>query len=553
MKLFFYYAFCSVKNQLRKLFKTWVAIFFAVCLLFGVVIGLGASFIEDLSNFADEEMPPEEEEVVLPDEEFPADEEMTEEDIAQMMQVIELIAGGVVLLVFVLNSLSADKNGCAVFLQADVNLLFASPMKPQSVLLFRLMTQIGTSLVLSIYLLFQVPNLVLNLGIPLIGAVAVIFTWGLVLILSKLLQVLLYTVSSTHPSTKKYIRPAIFALVGIVGVAFALYWKGSGTDPLTAAMQFFNAPITRWIPVWGWLKGFCMFAIEGNVLSLIISLLLLILTTVALVWGIWTMRVDFYEDAMAKSEETAELQRAAESGNAVAIKKKKDRSDKLRRDGLNRGWGASVYFFKTMYNRFRFAPLGIFTKTTVTYLIAGVGTAYIVRFMLGVESFIPVALVLAVLAFFRSLGNPLSQDTGMDSFMMIPESPWAKMFYSLLGGSVSCALDLLPAMLVATVLMQANPFETVAWILFIVTLDFYSTAVATFIDLSIPTATAKQIKSVIQVMFVYFGILPDVAILIVGGIFSALPIAAVIAAIANVCIGAVFFALSPLFLANGRK
>ena len=550
MKLFFYYAFCSVKNQLRKLFKTWVAVFFAVCLLFGVLIGLGTAALDELAS---EEMPPEEEEVVLPDEEFPADEEMTEADIAQMMQIIELIVGGVILLVFVLNSLSADKNGCAVFLQADVNLLFASPMKPQSVLLFRLMTQIGTSLVLSIYLLFQVPNLVLNLGIPLLGAVAIIFTWGLVLILSKLLQVLLYTVSSTHPGTKKYIRPAIFALVSIIGVAFLLYWKGSGTDPLTAAVQFFNAPITRWIPVWGWLKGFCMFAVEGNILYLIISLVLLIATTVALVWGIWAMRVDFYEDAMAKSEETAELQRAAESGNSVAIKRKKDRSEKLRRDGLNHGWGASIYFFKTMYNRFRFATFGIFTKTTVTYLIASVATAYVLRFVIGMQSLIPVALVLAGLAFFRSLGNPLSQDTGMDSFIMIPESPWAKIFYSLLGGSVSCALDLLPAMLVATVLMQVNPFETVVWILFIITLDFYSTAVATFIDLSIPTATAKQIRTVIQVMFIYFGLLPDIAILIIGGIFSALPIAVVIAAVANMCIGAIFFALSPLFLANGRK
>ena len=550
MKLFFYYAFCSVKNQLRKLFKTWVAVFFAICILFGVIIGLGAAALD---NLASEEMPPEAEEDVLPDEELYPEEEMTAEEIAQMMQVIELIAGGVILLVFVLNSLSADKNGCAVFLQADVNLLFASPMKPQSVLLFRLMTQIGTSLVLSIYLLLQVPNLVINLGIPLLGAIAVIFTWGLVLILSKLLQVLLYTLSSTYPNTKKYIRPAIFALVGIVGVAFLLYWKSAGVDPLTAATQFFNAPITRWIPVWGWLKGFCMFAVEGNVLCLIISLVLLIATTVALVWGIWTMRVDFYEDAMAKSEETAELQRAAESGNTVAVKKKKDRSEKLRRDGLRHGWGANIYFFKTMYNRFRFAPLGIFTKTTVTYLIAGVGIAYVLRFVIGEVSFIPVALVLAGLAFFRSLGNPPSQDTGMDSFIMIPESPWAKMFYSLLGGSASCALDLLPAMLIASLILGTNPLEAIAWLLFIVTLDFYSTAVATFIDLSIPTATAKQIRSVIQVMFIYFGLLPDVAILIVGGILSALPIAAVIAAVVNVGIGAVFFALSPLFLTNGRK
>ena len=550
MKLFFYYVFCSVKNQLRKLFKTWVAIFMVACLVFGVIVSMGAAFLEDLAG---NETPPEAEEEVLPDEELYPDEEMTEEDVAELMQMIELLAGGLILLIFVANSLSADKNGGAIFLQADVNLLFASPMKPQSVLLFRLMTQVGVSLLASIYLLFQIPILIAELGLPTFGAVAILLAWLLLLILSKLLQILLYAITSTHTRTKKYLRPAILAFVGIIGAAYLLYWKSSGADPLKAAMQFFNAPVTRWIPIWGWLKGLCMFAVEGNVLCLAISFLLLLAATVALIRIIWTMRVDFYEDAMAKSEETAELQRAAESGNMVTIKQKKDRSEKLRRDGLCHGWGASVYFFKTMYNRFRFAPLGIFTKTTVTYLVAGIGTACVLRFVIGEQSFIPVALVLGGLAFFRSLGNPLSQDTEMDSFLMIPESPWAKMFYSLLGGTVSCALDLLPAMIVATVLMQSNPFATLAWILFIVTLDFYSTAVATFIDLSVPTSTAKQIKSLVQVIFIYFGLLPNIVIFILGHIFSALPIAAVIAGAVNVCIGAVFFALSPLFLTHGRK
>ena len=32
MRLFFYYAFHTFKNQLRKLFKTWVFVFIAVCL-----------------------------------------------------------------------------------------------------------------------------------------------------------------------------------------------------------------------------------------------------------------------------------------------------------------------------------------------------------------------------------------------------------------------------------------------------------------------------------------------------------------------------------------
>ena len=553
MKLFFYYAFCSIKNQIRKLFKTWVDIFLAACLAFGVLIGAGAAFLEELT--VEEEIPGEEEEYPeeeLPEDEFP-EEEWTEEDAAMMMQIAELVIAAVILLTFVLNALSADKSGCAVFLQADVNLLFASPMKPQSVLLFRLMTQIGTSLVLSIYLLFQVPNMVVNLGIPLWGAVTVIFAWALLLILSKLVQVLLYTVASTYPSVKRHLRPTIFALLGVLVAGFVIYWKSTSATPFEAALQFFNAPATRWIPIFGWLKGFCMFALEGNLPLALLSLGLLIASVVALVCLIWTMRVDFYEDAMAKSEETAELQQAVQSGQTMVAKKKKDRSEKLRRDGLRHGFGANVYFFKAMYNRFRFAHLGFFTTTSLTYLAIGLGGTYILRFMMETVNFTPIALILAAVAFFRSLGNPLSQDTQMDSFLMVPESPWTKMLFSLLGGSANCALDLLPAMLFSALIMGSNLLEAFAWLVFIVTLDFYSTCVATFIDLSIPVSAAKPVKTIIQVMFVYFGLLPDAIILIVGGIFSFLPLAAVIAAIVNVAVGAVFFSLSPLFLANGRK
>jgi len=554
MKLFFYYAFCSIKNQIRKLFKTWVAIFLVACLAFGVLIGAGAAFLEDLAG-EEEEIPGEEEEFPeeeLPEEEYP-EEEWTEEDAAMMMQIAELVIAAVILLTFVLNALSADKSGCAVFLQADVNLLFASPMKPQSVLLFRLMTQIGTSLVLSIYLLFQVPNMVVNLGIPLWGAVTVIFAWAFLLILSKLVQVLLYTVASTYPSVKRRLRPTIFALLGVLVAGFVIYWKSTSATPFEAALQFFNAPVTRWIPIFGWLKGFCMFALEGNLPLALLSLGLLIASAVGLICLIWTMRVDFYEDAMAKSEETAELQQAVQSGQTVVAKKKKDRSEKLRRDGLRHGFGANVYFFKAMYNRFRFAHLGFFTTTALTYLAIGLGGTYILRFMMETVNFTPIALILAAVAFFRSLGNPLSQDTQMDSFLMVPESPWAKMLFSLLGGSANCALDLLPAMLFSALIMGSNLLEAFAWLVFIVTLDFYSTCVATFIDLSIPVSAAKPVKTIIQVMFVYFGLLPDAIILIVGGIFSFLPLAAVIAAIVNVAVGAVFFSLSPLFLANGRK
>ena len=74
---------------------------------------------------------------------------------------------------------------------------------------------------------------------------------------------------------------------------------------------------------------------------------------------------------MAKSQETAELMDAVQSRRSSGLvfsRRRKDRSETLRRDGLNRGWGAKIYFYKALYNRFRFAKLGFLTKTCGTYL-----------------------------------------------------------------------------------------------------------------------------------------------------------------------------------------
>ena len=85
--------------------------------------------------------------------------------------------------------------------------------------------------------------------------------------------------------------------------------------------------------------------------------------------------------------------------------------------------------------------LGRFHAVTVA-LCAGL--ALLLRFVIGYESIVPVALALGVVAFYRSLGNPLASDTKMEYFRAIPESPWKKIFFSLLGGSASCLLDLVP-------------------------------------------------------------------------------------------------------------
>ena len=543
MKLFFYYAFCSVKNQLRRLFKTWVAVFLLVCVLFGVMIGFGAALLEDA--FGGES----------PDDEIVEDlpeEEWTEQELAEVMDFVELAVGGVILVLFAWEILSSDKSGSLVFLPADVNLLFPSPMKPQSVLLFRLMTQIGALLVAGIYMLFQLPNLTMNLGLSLPAGLLLILAFCLLIIFSKLIHLLLYTLGATHPQVRRYIRPALIGLLLLVAGGYYLSMNGV-QDPFYSANAYFNAPISRLIPVWGWLKGLCMYSIEGNFLAAGLSLAALLAAGGLLVYVIWHLRADFYEDAMAKTAETAELQQAVNEGRTVFATRKKDRPDRLRRDGMRHGWGASVYFFKAMYNRFRFAHFRVLTKTAETYLVLAAGLALLLRFAFSITDPTAVMLLLGGMVFFRSLGNPLSEDTQRESFYTVPASAHAKVLFSLLGGTVNCLLDLLPALLATGLILSVNPLVLLGWLAVIVTVDWYATNVSAFIDLSLPTSLDKTIKAVIAIMFVYFGLLPDVALIVLGLALGALPLFAMLAAAVNLVIGTVVFAFTPLFIERGRK
>ncbi|MBE7003400.1 MAG: hypothetical protein E7425_03825 [Ruminococcaceae bacterium] len=539
MRLFGYYALHSFFNQLKKIFKTWVLVFILVCALLGGVIGYGAARIAMVAEEQDTQVEEEEEKPSY-----------LEEHGLSRMDVVELIGGFIILGMLTYEALSADKNGSKIFLPADIPLLFASPLKPQSVLMFRLMTQLGTAAFLAIYLMLQLPNL-MNAGLSAWGAVAAILAFCMTIVVGKFMQVLLYLLCSQHPRLKDNLRRIVYAILALLFGGYLLSWKTGGGEWLPAAVRFFCAPASRYIPVWGWLKGFFLYASEGQNGKVLLCLALIVASVLALLWGISRVHADFYEDAMAKSEETAALladvERQREGG--VSLKRrKKDRSEKLRRDSMSHGEGANVFFYKSLYNRFRFAHFGVFTKTTEAYLAAALGMWALCRFVFEEDAALPIVLALAVLAFFRALGNPLDEDTKMGFFILIPESMWAKLFYSLMGGTVNCAIDMLPAMLAAVLLTGMNPLTALAWLLFAVSVDFYATTVGVFIGLSVPVAAGKMVKQFAQILFVYFGLLPDIAIMAFGIVMGHTALAAIGAAVLNVALGLIFFSLAPLFL-----
>ncbi len=547
MRLTLFYMSRTVKNQIRKLFRTWVAVFLLVCIGIGLIFGIGAAALATLF----------EEEPEAPDAESGYEETLPEQEIEPLdpqtvQDIVELVTGGIVLAVLFFAAFSADKSASSIFLMADVNLLFQAPIRPQTVLLFRLVMQAATSLFATLYLLFQIPNMVLNLGMSIGVAFAVLAAWFLLLVYQKLISVLLYTVCSTHGTLKKHLRPALYVLIGALALSFILYAQPYNGNYFAAARGFFNAPLSRYIPIWGWLKALVTCAFLGNVAGLFLSLLALVLLAVLLVLVIRRQRADFYEEAMARSEETAAL-REAQQGASNLKQRKRDRSESLQREGFSRGCGATVYFHKAMYNRFRFAYFHVLTKTSVTYLVVALGVCALMIFGLQTSFFPAVALTLAGFSFFRALGNPISGDLAQEHFFMVPDSAHRKVFFSFAGGILNSALDLLPAFVFSALLLRANPAEALLWFLLILSVGAFSDSVGMFIDLSLSTGLSQIIKSLVQVMFVYFGAAPTAVLIILGFAFDRLLLFAGIAILLNLAITALSLTLSPLFILRGRK
>lgn len=548
MRLLGYYIVHTIKNGVKKLFRTWVAVVFALALAFGLIGGLIGGTVGSLI----EEEPSDvvyEEEII--------EEEMTPEDTAMLMMVLEAIAGGVILFILLANIYGGDKNGSNIFLMPDVNFLFTAPMRPQSVLLFRMILQMGKELVASLYLLFQIPNLVLNLGLSVGMALAIFACWVLTLFLGKLLGVLTYTLAATKPRVRNAIRPAVFGLVGLLLVSTYVTSVVKGMTLPDAALWLYGGEGSRYVPLWGWLKGVVGYAIEGNMGAVVLCAVGAVACGAFIVWLAWRVKADFYEDALSHAAEVQATLNAANDGGMV--KRKKDRAKRLRRDIFRRGEGATMFLYKGVYNRHRFAKLWVFSNTCITYfgvyLLAAVAILWMTK---GGDArpatllVVPSAIVL-VMAFFRNLGNPLEADMSSHYLFMVPEHASKKLLYALLAGSYDTLMDVLPGLLIATVALRASAFEALGWLLLIVTLDFLLSNIGLFLQMILPSALPQSVAAMLMLLLRMLLVTLPLIVLLVLGLTVGLAVALPVTAALHVVLGVLLFLPSQALLHKGKS
>ena len=556
MRLWGYYALHTFINTIKKIFKSKVMIVILCSFLIGGVVGGSVGFISSLV-----EDQAQTENSVSKDDKTNDPAQMEEDFMTVHADAIrESIPAAtmILLLVVVLWGIyGGSKKGSDFFLMADANILFAAPLKAQTVLMFRLSFQILALLTFTFYLIFQVPSMKLILGLDNFAIVAIFLAWGMLLFMSKLMSVFTYTLTATYEHLKKYVVPFVFAVGLLVVAATGAVYISTGNDYMATLRLTYGADWSNYIPVFGWYKAMVMNAINGHVFASLGYMALNLVFLIALVWGIWHIKADFYEDALAGAQKRDDMTKAALEGRNINKDKKQSakRTQKLehkvRKSYELKGWGASVFLHKSILNRRRFSKFGFVTNTLLLYLaIGGLGAAFM-AYKTDLREISVVGLIMALTLFFRNFGNPIEIESSHNWLFLVPEDPYKKVLYAILAGSVDCVLDLLPGIVVATVILRGNPLMALLWLATLVSMDFMFSCFGLLLQAILPSSAMDVVKSMLQMMLRAFIIVVIAIAFAIGTVLQGLALGAVFCMFTSLAVGTICFIVYPSLLHRG--
>ena len=100
---------------------------------------------------------------------------------------------------FVILVSAGFKNGASMFTLSDVNLLFPAPIRPRAVLYYGLFRQLGASLLLGLFLLFQYGWLHSLYGVGVGILILIVVLYGVSVFLAQVVAMAAYSLTSMSP------------------------------------------------------------------------------------------------------------------------------------------------------------------------------------------------------------------------------------------------------------------------------------------------------------------------------------------------------------------
>ena len=403
--------------------------------------------------------------------------------------------------IFVLISKNGFYNGASMFTMQDVNLIFTSPLKQNTVLSFGLIQQLGRSLMLGFFILFQSGTVCSTYGVGFETLVYILIGYGVTVFLSQMTAMVIYSLTCSDDKKRKALKSAYTAVIFAFG-AYALYTayiNGGITLPnLVQATQTLTA---KFFPVSGVIAYAVSGAIDGSVKEIIIGLIYCIVF-----WALYRVAVslinsDYYEDVLKSTENSFSAIAARKEGKASENAPRNVKTGKI---GINKGVGASVIAEKHKIENRRSRKLILSTVSLVQIIITTVTC-----FIFSDEPVAVFALSVYMMTMSIASGR-WAKELSYPYIYLIPESSYKKLLYMVKSDIPSVVLESILCCIPIYFICYATVADTLAMILARISFAFLIIAVNLLLQKVFGEYDKKKLIVVFYLLFIMLFSIPGI-------------------------------------------
>ena len=334
------------------------------------------------------------------------------------------LAGAFYGLMFVILVSAGFKNGASMFTLSDVNLLFPAPIRPRAVLYYGLFRQLGASLLLGLFLLFQYGWLHSLYGVGVGILILIVVLYGVSVFLAQVVAMAAYSLTSMSPRRRALAEGLIYGVLGAFLVAvLARAALAPGGMSLTSLVDAADSPLFRLMPVAGWTAAMLRGAMTGDFIMLAAYAALTAAFLIAVVVLIARYDHDYYEDVLRTAEVSHSAITAQKEGRVAEAA---PANVKVGKVGLGRGWGASAIYFKHRVEERRVRRFALSPMALVFALIV-----IVFAFFMRENGALPVFLMAVYMQMFSEALSRFGRELTKPYIYLIPESSFSKLLSAL--------------------------------------------------------------------------------------------------------------------------
>jgi len=370
-------------------------------------------------------------------------------------------------LMFLLIASGGFSRGGSIFTMADVNLVFPAPVSQQKVLFYGLFRQMGTSLLVGIFILYQYSWTHMTYGIGYGTLLVVLLGYGFAVFLGQITAMVIYSFTSSDERLRNLVKVIFWAVFGLFGVY--LVWRvfaGPGTS-LQNLVAAANGTVIHLLPVGGWL-GWAFAGITAGAAEGLIGLGISLVYLAVLVCLIVFTKQDFYEDVLKTAEISQSAITAQKEGRLVEAAPV---NVKVGKTGLQGGFGADAFYYKHRLENRRSRKF-LVSSTSLIWILVSIGMSI---FMRGLGATVFFASTTYMQIFSVALGR-IVKELSKPYIYLVPEPPLSKLLQNLREGFLSALSEAVLIYVPVAFIMRLSLLDTVLCIVARMSFQFLFTS-----------------------------------------------------------------------------